>query len=193
MAVVLGDSGTTGPGGESPYLLDSVDLQFDDLDIYNEVVVTPAGQSPQIASDAASQTTYGKNTLSVATFHASTSEAHDRATFDLNLHKTPLERIRGVSFTPLSDPQVLFPAALGFELLTMVEVRRRPKDGAGSTFDQLSSIEGIEHAVNARDGSWKTTWRLSPTDAPLVWIIEDPVAGKIVDGASQSPPVVIGY
>lgn len=162
VAIILGDSGTA---LEEPYLLDSIDLQYDDLDVYNEVAVTPNGQGTQIASDSGSQTTNGKITLPVPTINYSLTEAASRATANLTRYKAPLQRVRSVSFTPMSDPNVLFPAALGFELLTRVELRRRPMDGAGSTFDQIALIEGIQHTVNAQDGSWKTTWSLSPTDA----------------------------
>lgn len=165
VAIILGDSGTV---AEEPYLSESVNLQFDDLDLYNEVIVTPDGQGPATASDSGSQTTYGKRTLSRSTLDASNTTAAARAAADLSRYKAPLQRVRGVSFTPMSDPQVLFPAALGFELLTRVRLIRRPKDGAGSTFDQTALIEGITHEVNAQDGSWKTTWALSPTDALAV-------------------------
>jgi hypothetical protein len=191
VAVVLGDSGTV---GEEPYLLAGTDPVLDDTDIWNDIAITPTNMGPQIAGDATSQARYGKRTRSVSTQNASAVEAANRAYADLNRYKAPTQRIKQVSFTPMSDPAVLFPAALGFDLLTRVEVRRRPMDGSGSTFDQTALIEGITEAVDAAQGTWLTTWRQSPTDAsPVFWIIEDPVAGKIVDGALQSPPVAIGY
>jgi hypothetical protein len=190
--VTLGDSGVLGPGGESPYLLTSVNIAFDDLDLFNEATVTPTGQGAQTASDTTSQTTYGKRTVSKAGVQFSTADALGEAQWLVGKYKTPLQRISSISFTPLSDPTVLLPAALGFELLTRVNVKRRPKDASSSTFSQDSLIEGVEHHIVP--GMWTTTWRLSPTDAsPIMWIIEDPVAGKIVDGASQSPPVAIGF
>lgn len=158
VAMILGDA-----AGEEPYLLDSIDLQFDDLDVYNEVAVTPDGQGAQIATDSGWQATDGKITLSVPTINYSLTEAASRAAATLSRYKAPLQRVRSVSFTPMSDPNVLFPAALGFELLTRIELRRRPMDGAGSTFDQVSLIEGISHTVTK--GTWKTTWAFSPTDA----------------------------
>lgn len=192
-AVTLGDSGTTGPGGESPYLVDSVDLQRDDLDTWNVAAVTPAGQGAQIYADPTrNPAVTEERTLSIASLNTSNVEAMSQAQWAVNKYRTPVDRLRSISFTPMSDPSVLFPAALGFELLTRVRVRRRPKDGSAVTFDQQSLIEGISHEVGK--GTWKTTWRLSPTDAaPVMWIIEDPVAGKIVDGASQTPPVAIGW
>lgn len=168
-AVTLGDSGATGPGGESPYLLDSLLISYDDLDIYNDVIVTPAGQGAQIAADATSQTAYGDRALSKSGVHELNNDAFNEANWLVGRYKIPLQRIESVALTPYSDPTVLWPAALGFDLLTRINVKRRPKDGAGSTFSQDSLIEGIEH--NITSDSWQTNWRLSPTDAsPLMGI-----------------------
>lgn len=156
--IVLGD-GTS----EEPYLLNSVDPPFDDTDIWNEVVVTPLDLAAQVAADATSQQLYGFRTLSRASVTDDAVEALNQATFLLNQFKDPVQRVKSVSFTPLSDPSVLFPAALGLDLLSRVEFIRRPNDGSSSVFDQEALIEGIEHAFTS--GSWQTTWRLSPTDA----------------------------
>lgn len=190
-ALVLGDSGTV---DEEPFNLAGLDPVLDDSDIWNDMAVTPKGMGAQTARDTASQSRYGKRTRSISTLNASPVEAAGRASADLSRYKDPLSRIKAVPFTPMSDPTMLFPAALAFDLLTRVELKRRPKDNSSSTFDQVALIEGIQHQVDAQSGKWETTWRLSPTDAtPMFWIIDDPVAGRIVDGASQSPPVVIGY
>ena len=177
-ALTLGDSGVLGPGGESPYILDSVDIQFDDQDLYNEAVVTPANLGPQIASDVTSQTSYGKRTTSKQGIQVNASDALSEAQLLVDKFKTPLQRIRSIRFTPMSDPTVLLPAALGFELLTRVTVKRRPKDASSSTFTQDSLIEGIQHTISP--GFWQTTYALSPSDAsPLFFVLDDPVAGMI--------------
>lgn len=160
-SVVLGDSGVLGT--EEPYELSTVDIEFDDLDLYNQVVVTPNGLAPQITNDSASQTLYGIRSLSLSGTQYSTADALGQAQFNLGIYKNPLQRVRAVSFTPYSDPDILYKAALGFELLTRVKLVRRPLDGASSTFSQEALIEGVAHDI-APD-RWRTTWRLSPTAA----------------------------
>lgn len=156
VALVLGDSGTA---PEEPYQLNSLSVPYDDQDISNEVVVTPAGLSPQIASDATSQTTYGKRTRGITILAASTADAAARAASDLALLKDSEPRIDSVMVHPADDPTMLFGPVLGFDLLTRLELKRRPMDGTGSVFDQVSLIEGIEHRVTK--AVWETTWRLS--------------------------------
>lgn len=163
--IVLGD-GTS----EEPYLLNTVDPPFDDTDIWNEVVITPLDLAAQVADDPTSQQLYGFRTLSRASVTDDADEALNQANFLLNQFKDPVQRVKSVSFTPMSDPSVLFPAALGLELLSRVEFIRRPNDGSSTVFDQEALIEGIDHAFT--NGSWQTTWRLSPTDAAsnvLIW------------------------
>jgi hypothetical protein len=109
----------------------------------------------------------------------------------LNVYKAAQPRIDSITVDPTDDPTMLFGPVLGFDLLTRIELRRRPMDGTGSLFDQICLIEGIEDKVTK--ATWETTWRLSVVDAIEVWTIEDPMSGRIVDGSSQNPPVVIGF
>lgn len=158
--ITLGDG-----AGEEPYLVDSVDPSFDDLDLYTDVTNSPADLGPQRATNATAVTRYGTRGLSRSTLHYSAQDALNQATFILNTHLLPIERVEQVTFTPMSDPAMLFPAALGLELLQRVKFVRRPMDGSGSTFSQESLVEGIEHSFSAERPVWQTTWRLSPTDA----------------------------
>lgn len=187
VAVVLGEQFAS---GEEPYLVEGLDLARDDVDLYNKVAVTPLNQGTQTAANIAANDV--ERTLKLTNqLMSSPQEALDKATFLLSKYSTVYDRARAVAVTPMSDPNVLFPAALGFDLLARVELRRRPADSTGTVLDQVALVEGIEHKVTA--GTWETIWRLSPTDATVVWIIDDPVAGKITGGASQSPPVVLSY
>jgi hypothetical protein len=113
-------------------------------------------------------------------------EALGKAQWLVGIYKTPLQRARAVVFTPFSDPATLYASALGNELLTRVKLVRRPKDGSSSTFTQESLIEGIEH--DATPGYWQTTWRLSPTAALNMFILDDSVSGVLDD-----PNSLLGY
>lgn len=161
-------------GNEEPYLVDTVDLQFDDLDIYNEVAVTRRGGVAQVSSDATSQAAFVARTLTFSDLLMQTdSEAAAKTGFELGRHKNALQRVRAVSFTPYSDPTMLFPAALGFDLWVRTTFKRRPHDAAASLFSQDSVIEGIEHRYEP--GRWLTRWLLSPQDAVAFWILDDPI------------------
>lgn len=171
--VILGDG-----SGEEPYIVESVDPPFDDTDIWNQVVVTPLNYGPQPADDPTSQHAYGVRTLSRASVTDDSGEALDQATFLLNQFKEPVQRVKAVTFTPMSDPAVLFPAALGLDVLSRVQLIRRPLDGASSVFTQEALIEGIDHTFT--NGSWATTWRLSPTDASASFFTLD---HSLLDGS----------
>lgn len=170
VVVTLGDNFA---GGEEPYIIESIDLQRDDLDVYNDVVITPNGMAAQRVGNTTSQANAGVRTLSKNTLHLNTSDALNQATFLLNKYLTALDRIRSVTFTPTSNPNVLFPVALGVDLFARVAVMVRPKDATGTVLTQTALVEGIEHDVSA-EGLWKTTWRLSPTDAVIIMIFNDP-------------------
>ena len=177
VSVILGDSGTA---AEEPYLLSNVDPTLDDTDIWNEITVTPSGMGAQTVGDTASQTLYGKRTRALTTSQVSPTEAYNRASAELNRYTYPLHRIRSVTFTPMSDPPVLFPAALGFDLLTRVELRRRMSDGSGAMFDQIALIEGLQENVDASKGSWQITWRLSSADDVTFGIFSQSNFGQVV-------------
>lgn len=156
VSLILGDSGAA---PEEPYRLDGLVVPYDDQDVWNEVVVTPANLTPQTASDGTSQTAYGIRTKSAGTLHYYAADAATLATTLLNAYKTPAPRVDSVKIVPTDDANMLFGPVLGFDLLTKVEVRRRPLDGTSSVFDQTFYIEGIEHRVTK--ATWETTWRLS--------------------------------
>lgn len=175
VSIVLGDSGTA---AEEPYRLNDLSVPYDDVDIVNEVVASAPGFAPQTASDTASQGVYGKRTQSVSLLSYYLSDLVGRANFELNVGKASLPRIDSVVINPADDPTMLFGPVLGFDLLTRVEVRRRPMDGTGSVFDQICLIEGIEHKVTK--ATWETTWRLSTVDATKVGIFNESNFGDAV-------------
>lgn len=175
--------GSNTAGGEEPYLIESVDAQRDDLDTYNEIVVTPKDLGDQIVSDSASATAYGTRTLRQSNLLMSNpSDALGRANFLLNEYKTPLDRVRSFMFQPISDPNVLFPAALGFDLLTRIRFIARSADASAAVLDQLALIEGIEHTIDLAQVKWEVTWRLSTTDAVLVGIFNVSAFNQCVFG-----------
>lgn len=175
VSLILGDSGTA---PEEPYRLESLTVSYDDQDVINEVTVTPDNLAPQTVSDAASQTTYGKRTLTRNSVASTVADAYGQASTILNLNKTPVPRIDSVTVVPTDDPTMLFGPVLGSDLLTRVELRRRPLDGAASTFDQTALIEGIEHRVTK--GQWQTTWRMSSIDAIRFGIFNETNFGEVV-------------
>jgi hypothetical protein len=183
VALILGDSGAA---PEEPYRLDGLTVPYDDQDVENEIVATAASLAPQTVSDATSQTQYGKRTQSINLLSSTVADAGGRANYELSLYKTPVPRVDSVTVNPADDPTMLFGPVLGFDVLSRVELRRRPMDGSGSTFDQTLLIEGIEHRVTK--ATWETTWRLSSTDAFRFFILDDPVAGVLDD-----PLNILGY
>lgn len=177
VSVILGDSGAP---PEEPYRLDGTAVPYDDLNVWNEVVATPAGQAAQTASDTTSWQQYGRRTRTLSLLSSTTADALSRATFEMNTYKSAQPRIDSIVINPADDPTMLFGPVLGSDLLTRVELRRRPMDGSGSLFDQTALIEGIEEKVTK--ATWETTWRLSAVDATMIGIFNESTFGNAVFG-----------
>lgn len=147
--------------GESEIAYKDVGITYDDLRIYNEVIIqrAAAGSVPQSASDATSQTDYLQRTLSrTGQLMDSDNEADDAATFLVTNTKDADPRISSMLLSGEYQPSTLWPQALGRELGDRLTIRKRPP-GGGSMIDQASFIEGIDHAIGV--GTWETTFRLS--------------------------------
>lgn len=170
---------TFGDGpGELPYLLNGLQPNMDDLDIYNQAIVNRLGGPIMRALDATSEAQYGSRVLSETDLKISLdTEAQDRANYQVSRHKDPALRIRSFSITPSqSDPGALYPQALGRQLWDRITFKRRAP-GAG-TFTQDSVIEGISHSFDMHT-AWTTTYALSPTDTQPYLILDDAVHGQL--------------
>lgn len=152
--------------GELPYSL--LQPTMDDLDLWNEVIVSRTGGTAQTASDATSQAAHFTRSLAQSsTLQTTDNEALAAAQYWVSQYKDSRLRIRGIELRPDGD-ESLWPHALGREIGDRITIRRRPP-GGGDAIDIDCIIEGIEHEIGARE--WVTRWRLSPADMNSYWIL----------------------
>ena len=137
-------------------------ITYDDDQLFNDVRITRTGGTEQSAEDATSITDYVRRTLTrTGQPMADDNEASSTADWLLAVSKDVNVRVRSLDVTPRGDPSGLWPQVLGRELNDAITVVVDPP-GSGSTLSQLCVIEGIKHTSDARSGSWRTQWNLSP-------------------------------
>lgn len=163
-APYLTSLGTVGDGaGELPY--QDVEFEFSDQQVYNTISVTRAGGSAQTSSDATSQDTYGKRSLTKdGLFLTSDAEAKDQADYLKSRYKDAALRVKSIGINPAVDEDNWYPQVLARDLSARITVRL---DCA--SIDKDYFIEGIEHRVTGK--SWRTKWWLSPCDVQEYWTL----------------------
>ena len=141
-------------------------------EIYNDVRISRDGGSQQAASDATSQTAYGKRSLSeTGLLMTNDNEALDQANFLLKNYKDPQLRTRLLRIIPDSHPTDLFPQVLGRKISDRITVRRNEAD-----MDDDYFIEGIHHKIDLTSHTWETSWQLSAAGGITYWALG--VAGR---------------
>lgn len=145
---------SAGDDPERPYI--RVDMSYDVQDIINESRVTPSGGAEQVASDALSQRRYGTRARVRSLLLTSTTEAADRAAWEVAQNREAQIRFDAVTTSGLRDAE-LWPELLGLELSDRVEVRVRRIGHAAIA--RQSHVEQIVHRNLV--GAWETTLGLS--------------------------------
>lgn len=178
VAATLGNSSALTGGTEIPFQ-PVPDLQFDDLDLWNEILVTRAGGFAQKAEDSTSQSAYVRRTQPLDGLLTTTDvESLYRAQYNLDRYSTPYSRIRGVVLRPLAQTSST-PTILGLDVLSRITVNRHNSPGGGTDFTQTAIIEKITEDVDAETGDWLLTFGVSPTDARTYWLLGDSVYGVL--------------
>jgi hypothetical protein len=157
--VTFGD----GPG-EAPYT--GLELAYDDDQIWNRAEIGTITGGPLAAVDISSQVLFGTRTIR----NPSPASLFGNLGFDgddwaqsqgdrlIATYKDPSVRVEQLTFLPSSDPEVLWPVALGLDIGSKLTVKRRPP--AGNTITVDCYVEGITHRVTV-GGMWETVFMLS--------------------------------
>lgn len=149
-----------------------VTVNYDDIDIWNDVRVSSQGVATQTASDADSQTAYLTRTLErSALLLTSTSEQKQHATYLLTGFAEPALRVDTLVHDQVMD-SADWGSVLSRELGDKVTVSLSPPGGGDIV--QRSFVEGITWTV-AGD-RWRCTWSLTPATRRMdFWVLGDPV------------------
>jgi hypothetical protein len=150
----------------------------------NDVQVTIPGGTLQEAENLSSERTYlfprsyartdillmdDPTALAWAQWVLSVSDAGD-------------DRFDAITIDPVADPGNLFPQVLAREIGDRIQIWRRPQNSA-AVITQDCFIRGIQHDVDAVNGTWSTTWTLqSALRYTGFLILDDTVNGKLDTG-----------
>lgn len=136
-------------------------VEYDDSQIWNQIVATRDGGADQTQQDATSQTNYLIRTLDRSGLQCETdNECNDAAAFLLSIYKDPAIRLSSVQFRAARLPSTLWPALLARDLGERVTVTVAPPAG-GATISQESFLEGFEMDFAVSPLDWAITLRLS--------------------------------
>jgi len=159
--------------GEKPY--HGLRPRYGASQIYNDVRIKREGGIQQSASDATSQSNYGKRSFSETGLLMTTDEeASDQAYFILKRYKDPFFRTRTLRIIPESHPDELWPQVLGREISDRITLRRNE-----ATLDEDYFIEGIEHHIDLVRYTWETMWQLSAAESVQYWALGIDGAGEL--------------
>ena len=169
-SVTLSDDGTGIPYNE-------VQVVYGTEMLYNRIVVTRAGGSPQTANNTTSQTTYGLASLDQSGLLTDTdSNALSLANYLLGQYASPELRFDSVtielSALSTADQNTL----LGLELTNVIVVKFQP-NRTGAQISQNCQIIGVAHQV--RPDSHRVTFKLAQTDGRVAFVLDDAVFGVL--------------
>ena len=163
-------------GTDSRY--SDVGFEYDADRLYNDVRRTGTSGNTQSAEDGTSVDSYFRRTHDETLLTTSDAQTRDLAVLFLDRHKDPLVRVPQLTVPVARDPQTLFPAAVGRELLDRVTLRRLPQD-EGSVYESEQIVEGITHWFNTKN--WTVTLQLSPGFISSWFTLDDSDLGELDD------------
>lgn len=153
--------------GEMEYT--GLEPSFDATYIYNDVRIAREGGDEQTASDATSQSTFGRRSLARDGLLMTTDAvASDQANYLLSQYKDPALRAQGQEIMPEANFTNLFPKVLSYDISTRITLRLNQ-----ASIDKDYYIEEIAHTYDARKKSsgWKTNWELSDAKVVEYWAL----------------------
>lgn len=157
---------TDDPAGTFHY--SDIDIVYDDTLKCNQVIVNWDG-GPVTVTDPGVTATTDIQSRTVDSLCKTKAEAVALGQWVLAHYKDVFVRVRSLKLKPSSNP-ALYPQALGRQKCDRVTVSRLPQNtGPRITTEVL--IDGIGHEVDAKAGTWVTTFWLSAANTSAYWVL----------------------
>jgi hypothetical protein len=122
--------------------------------------------------------TYGRKSTSIERRITLDSEIQDAAYSLLNTYATPGVRCDQVTLNASATPG-LFLIALGVEVGDRITLADLPTAAPDSSADFYVEAVNIQATADGGTPEWTATLSLSPASASDVWLLEDPILGRI--------------
>lgn len=157
-------------------------FEMDEDRIINEVSWKRVNGSEGVLKDAASVAAYGRKSGSVELAVTTDAAVQDAAYSLLYAYSEPLVRCDSVTLKATATPE-LYGVVLGIEVGDRITLHDQPSQAPTSEADYY--VEAIDTNVVADGGTldWVTVLSLSPAANSDVWILEDPVLGRLDQSA----------
>lgn len=161
------------------YLADGFELVRDETRIRNPVIASRSGGITVTKTDRTYIEKYGERSWNAPTTYDSTDNViGDRAAYFLSRYKELGTRVASMRIAPMRDPANLWPQVLGRRIADRITVKRTPL-GTGNEISVEQIIEGVAHTFAPR--SWITTYRASPAETTVYFILDDATYGELND------------
>jgi hypothetical protein len=151
---------------------------MDEDKIVNEVSYKRPNGAEGTIRDAGSVATYGRKSTSIERRVTSDDEIRDAAYSLLNAYSTPGVRCDSVTLNPTAAPN-LFLIALGVEIGDRITLGDLPASAPADSADFYVEAVSIQAEAEGGTPQWTVTLSLSPASISDVWVLEDPVLGRI--------------
>lgn len=149
--------------------------------LFNRVGVDRVGGILQTAEDVDSQNEFGLRPLNISGLLLnSDSDAKSLAWWLLNLYKTPMTRIAGLTVVTNHLPSTQRGAVTGLDIGDVVSVSWRPRN-IGNTLDQTLVIDNVSHSV-AGPGIHEVSFSFAPLEQQGVFVLNDAILGRLGTG-----------
>jgi hypothetical protein len=151
---------------------------MDEAKILNEVTYKRTNGIAGTVRNADSVATYGRKSTSIERRITLDSEIQDAAYSLLNTYATPGVRCDQVTLNASATPG-LFLIALGVEVGDRITLADLPTAAPDSSADFYVEAVNIQASADGGTPEWTATLSLSPASASDVWLLEDPILGRI--------------
>jgi hypothetical protein len=151
---------------------------MDEAKILNEVTYKRTNGIAGTVRNADSVATYGRKSTSIERRITLDSEIQDAAYSLLNTYATPGVRCDQVTLNASATPG-LFLIALGVEVGDRITLADLPTAAPDSSADFYVEAVNIQATADGGTPEWTATLSLSPASASDVWLLEDPILGRI--------------
>jgi hypothetical protein len=143
------------------YLAAGFSAPLDDLDLFTQIIVSPANGVEQVFTSYASIAKYGSTTLRKAgTQHVTNDDARWLAYFLQHLYSSPDRRIESVTVDAATKAGAVLASILDLRVWDCYAVTRKPPNATRYTVAGM--IETIAHDFRADPGEWHMTLAIDP-------------------------------
>lgn len=178
-AIIFADDSTVGA-----VKYNDIEVIYGSENLYNSIIVTRSGGTPQTADSVFSQSVYGVQTLSQDGLLINTDEnALVLANYLLDQYKEPELRFSKVGITLHDKSLAVQNSILALEINDIAQIKFRPNN-IGNTISENAVITGIKHSIGIDQHKIEIEFG-QITD--YAFTLNDAILGVLSDGTSGYP------